>query len=60
MRLLFQLVKKIIVSALLIYSFDVFSVSLGFLIPINYITILLVAMFDFSALACLFIFSLTF
>ena len=56
----FKLIKKIIVAALFIYSFDVFAVSLNLSIPINFITILLVTIFDIPALMCLVLFSLTF
>lgn len=59
-RCLFQIIKKVIVSSLLIYSFDVFAVSLGFSIPINFVTIFVVSLFDFFGLICLFLFSLTF
>jgi len=58
LNLLFKIIKKVIVASLLIYSFDVFTMSLGFNIPINFVTILLVSIFDFSALICLFLFSL--
>lgn len=60
LNLLFRIIKKVIVAALLIYSFDVFTVSLGCSIPINFITVFLVSIFDFSGLICLFLFSLTF
>lgn len=59
-KLLFNIIKRMVVASLLIYSFDVFTVSLGFSIPINFITIFLVSIFDFSGLICLFLFSLTF
>jgi len=42
MTFLFKVIKKLVVSVLLIYSFNVFSVSLGFIIPINFITIFFV------------------
>jgi len=58
--LLFRIIKKVIVASLLIYSFDVFAVSLGFSIPINLVTIFLVSIFDFSGVICLFLFSLSF
>lgn len=59
-HLLFKIFKKVIVATLLIYSFDMFLVSFGFSIPINFITICLVSIFNFSALACLFLFSFMF
>lgn len=58
--MIFKLMKRVIMAALLIYSFDVFAISLGFSIPINFITVSLVSFFDFSALICLFLFSLIF
>lgn len=57
---LFNIVKKVILSSLLIYSFDVFSVSFGLIIPINFITVLIVIIFDVWGLMGLFLFSLTF
>lgn len=56
----FRFLKKIVVAALLIYSFDVFAVSLNLSIPINFITILLVTIFEIPALICLILFSLVF
>lgn len=50
MNTLFKLVRKIIISALLIYSFNIFVVSLNVCIPINFITVLLVSIFDFPVL----------
>ncbi|MCI6266305.1 MAG: pro-sigmaK processing inhibitor BofA family protein [Erysipelotrichaceae bacterium] len=58
--LFFRFLKKIVVAALLIYSFDVFAVSLNLSIPINFITILLVTIFEIPALICLILFSLVF
>lgn len=57
---LFRIIKKIIVAALLIYSFDVFAVSLNLSIPINFITVLLVSIFDFPALICLVLLTFSF
>lgn len=57
---LFKLVKHIIVSALLIYSFDLFSMYFNFSIPVNFITVSLVSAFDFCALFCIFLFSIIF
>ena len=56
----FKLVKKMILAALLIYSFDIFIISLGVNIPVNFFTIFLVSLFDFTALICLFVFSFVF
>ena len=57
---LLKLLKKIVVATLLIYSFDVFAVSLNLSIPINFITVFLVTLFDIPALMCLVIFSFSF
>ncbi len=56
----FRVIKKIVIAALLIYSFDTFCSSLDIVIPINIFTIFFVGLFDIPALCCLIIFSLTF
>ena len=56
----FQVIKRFIVAALLIYSFDVITSSFGVVIPINFFTVLLVGIFDFSAIFGLFIFMFVF
>lgn len=56
----FKLIKRIIVATLLIYSFDIFAVSLNLSVPINFVTIFLVTIFDIPALMCLVLFSFTF
>ena len=53
-------IRKTILSAILIYSFDVFAVSLNLIIPINVVTIFLIAFFDVPAMICLILFSMTF
>lgn len=55
--MILQLLKKVVVAILLLYSFDVFAVSLNLSIPINLITIFLISLFDISALICLVLFS---
>lgn len=55
---LFKGIQKVIVASLLIYSFDVFAVSLNLNIPINFITVVLVTIFDIPGLVCLVLFSL--
>lgn len=59
-KLFFYIVKKIILASLLIYSVNMFFVSLGISIPINLFTLVIVSIFDFSAIICLFLFLLTF
>ena len=56
----FKIIKRFVLAAVLIYSFDVFGVSLNLSIPINYFTILLVGLFDFPAIICLILFSMAF
>ena len=60
LKLLFRILRKAIVASLLIYSFDVLAGSIGFSIPINLTTVILVSMFDFLALFCLIVFSVMF
>lgn len=56
----FLMLSKLIFSAVLIYSFNVVVSSLDLFIPINFINILLVSVFDFVGLICLVLFSFTF
>lgn len=53
----FLILSKFIFSAFLIYSFNVVVSSLDLFIPINYINILVVSVFDFIGLVCLVLFS---
>ena len=53
----FLILSKFIFSSLLIYSFNVLVSSLDLFIPINFINILLVSVFDFIGLICLVLFS---
>ena len=55
-----RLFKRFVLAILLIYAYDVFSVSLGISIPINFTTILLVSFFGVPALVCLVLLSMTF
>ena len=50
---LLKILKRIIISMLLIYSFDVFAVSLNIAIPINIITVALVFLFYITAIGFL-------
>jgi len=56
----FFIIKRIVVSALMLYSFNVIVSSLNFSIPINVINIILISVFDVFALMCLIVFSFTF
>ena len=53
MQKLINLVKKIVIGILLIYSYNVIAVAFNMTIPINYITILLVAFLDIPAMLLL-------
>ena len=55
----FLLLSKFIFAALLIYSFNMVVSSLDLFIPINFINILLVGIFDFIGLICLVLFAFT-
>jgi len=48
-----KLVKKVTFSFFLLYSFDLIAIKFGILIPINYITLFLVTLFDVPALILL-------
>ena len=52
--------RKIILSFLLIYSFDFFVSSLNIFIPINFLTLAFVTFFDVPAMLCLIVFFITF
>lgn len=56
-KFFFKVIKKIILSTLFIYSFDVFATSLGVSIPINFVTVFLVSVFEIPAILCLILFS---
>ena len=56
----FLVIKKIIMSAVMLYSFNVIVSSLNFSIPINFINVMLVSVFDVFALICLIVFSFSF
>ena len=53
----FLILSKFILSAILIYSFNVVVSSLDLFIPINFINIVLIYLFDFVGMICLLIFS---
>lgn len=53
----FLIVKKIIVSSLMIYSLNMMVNSIDIYIPINFMNIGIVSLFDFFGLVCLVVFS---
>lgn len=56
----FRGLKRIVLSSVLIYSLNVFISSLGISIPINFVTLFFVSIFDVSALFYLILFSVLF
>lgn len=52
------LLKKIIISVLLIYAYNKLSLPLNIIIPINLITIFLVTLFGIPSILMLILFSL--
>ena len=48
-----KIIKKIIFAVIMLYSFNLIAVKFGVIIPINYITILLITMLDIPAVALL-------
>ena len=53
MKTLIKIVKKFIIAALLIYSYNLIAVSFNLTIPINYITVILVAFLDIPGMVLL-------
>ena len=45
-----KIIKKIIFGVFLLYGYNLIAASFGFLIPINYLTIILVSLFDVPAM----------
>lgn len=52
-----KMLKKIIFAVILLYSFNLISVNFGVIVPINYITVLLITILDVPAMILL-VFSL--
>lgn len=53
LKKIFRLIKKIIVSVFLLYGYNLIASPLGFIIPINFITIILIAILGIPALLSL-------
>jgi len=49
-----KIIKKIIFALALLYGFNLIAVNFGIIIPINYLTVLLITLLDVPALALLF------
>lgn len=55
-----KIVKKLVFSFLLLYTYNVFAVSYNMMIPINYYTLGMLFLFDISGLVsliCIFFFA---
>lgn len=50
MKKIFAIIKKIIISAFFIYSYNLIAVKFNMIIPINIITISLVSLFGMPAM----------
>ena len=53
---MFKLIKRIIVSLLLLYGFNLISINFNLMIPINYITTSIVSIFGGTGLFLLVLF----
>jgi len=53
LKKIFRLMKKIIVSVFLLYGYNLIASPLGFIIPINFITVILIAILGIPALLSL-------
>lgn len=58
LKKVFNIIKKIIVAVLLIYAYNKLALPLNIIIPINIITILLVALCGIPSILMLILFSL--
>ena len=56
--MLIKIIKKLIVALVLLFGYNTLLSSLNIIIPINYITIVFVAIFDISGVIGLVIFYL--
>ncbi len=54
-----KLIKKILFAVFLLYSFNLISVNFNIIIPINFITVLLVALLDLPGMITLLISMIT-
>lgn len=53
MNFIIKILKKIIISLCILYTFNVLTSKIGFYIPINFYTIFIVTSLDFSGLMVL-------
>ena len=57
-KLVFKVVKKVIIGMLLLFGYNTFLSSLNLMIPINVITIVIASLFDFLGIIGLAVFLL--
>ncbi len=53
MKNIFKIIKRIIISFCLLYTFNLITSKIGFIIPINFYSIFLVATIDFPGIMIL-------
>lgn len=58
MKLFVKIIKKIIISCLILYIFDFFSIKYNFIIPINFFSTVIVSLFGTFGLIGLFLFKI--
>lgn len=58
MKLLWKFIRKIIISAFVLYIFNYFFIHFDFVIPINVFTLSFVSIFDFFGLIGLVLFKI--
>ena len=55
--MIIKIIRKLIFAVVLLYSFNLIAVKFGIIIPINYISVVLLTLFDIPAMILL-VFSL--
>lgn len=53
MKIIFKIIKRIVLAFCIIYGFNLIGIGLNITIPINLLTIMLVALLDFPGLLSL-------
>lgn len=53
MKFIIKILKKIIISLCILYTFNILTSKIGFYIPINFYTIFAISSLDFSGLILL-------
>ena len=55
MNLIYKYIKKFVLGAILLYTYNMIAVNFNMIIPINLWTVLFIGIFDFPALVTLII-----